>query len=708
MGKLLEELKRRKVFRVAAVYAVVAWVLIQVTDVVLPTFGAPDWVNQTVIFLFILGFLPTLIAAWAYEVTPEGIKPDTGMHTQGQVPVAQSQRLIYATFILLLLAVGFQAADRFLFSSANQTATITSNVATSASDSSLSRRFTINIGSTIPFGGAFTNAEIALSSDGSKLVYRVLRAETGEEYLYLKNLEQLGERLLLNGRANTPFFSDDGEWVAYSVADGSDLYKVSINGGVPQVVAESVRPATGGFWSADGTIFFASGSYQLTQVSANGGARESLSTNGVDANLSKSWPYLLPGGDALLYTVAPRENVTVGRIDLLVRSTGELKTIVQNGYNARYVPTGHVVFVRDATLWAVPFDAENLQITGPEQSVIQGIQTNAQRGPTLYAFSDDGLLVYLPGGETDRRALETSLIWVDREGNEEALTLERNYRRWAVSPDGARLAVAIDDVAGAADIWIYDLARNALNRLTFDEANDFRPLWTPDGNRVIFSSNRDGGGGGLWSQAADGTGVAERLLVGGDSPASPYTFTPDGTQLLYWAGSNIYSLTPGNEVPSQPVLQFEFETQRPDLSSDGRWLAYGSNETGRYEIYVRPFPNIEDGKWQISSAGGVSPKWSSDGLELFFARPQNSTDKGVWVAQRQTADTPEFNIPVRAFEGSEAVVSGENTFDISADGSRLLLRREIESEIEVTEVTLLVAVENWFEELKRLAPPDPQ
>jgi serine/threonine-protein kinase len=266
--------------------------------------------------------------------------------------------------------------------------------------------------------------------------------------------------------------------------------------------------------------------------------------------------------------------------------------------------------------------------------------------------------------------------------------------------------VSIVAEGGNADIWVYDLTRQTLSRLTFDDADDRSPAWTPDGERIVFASTRDGGG--LWWQAADGTGAAERLLAD-DSPAlAPYAFTPDGAQLLYNSDGDIYTLTPGAEVPSQPLIQSEFTTIRPDLSPDGRWLAYQSDETGRDEIYVRLFPNIEDGKWQISSAGGGSPKWSPDGLELFFSDSGLSSDNGVWVAQRDSADAVQFSAPVRAFTGSDAVVTPDGTFDISADGSRILLRSAPDVEARETEVTSLVAVDNWFEELKRLAPPDPR
>ena len=705
MGKLFDELKRRKVFRVAGVYAVVAWVLIQVANNLVPALQLPAWTNSFIVLLLLIGFPIAIILAWAYEVTPDGIRSDAAAQTQQLLnQSAAVQPINYIILGIVLLVAGFQIADRFLGADQSVPDSAGNAVTTAASDSTLSRRFAINIGNTAPVPGPWTNAQIALSADGSKLVYSVARPELGAQYLYLKNLDQLQERELFAGVAYSPFFSPDGEWVGFAQGAAS-LFKVSISGGAPQSLAEDNRPGTGGFWSVDGTIFHTSFSdLQLGRSSENGGAPSPLGINEENSGSVQSWPYLLPGDDALLYTVASPVDVRDGRIDLLVQSTGEVRTIIQNGYNARYVPTGHIVFVRAAALWAAPFDAERLQTTGPERPVIQGIQASTTRGITPYAFSDDGLLVYLPGGETNAFTQETTLVWVDRDGNEETLPEVRNFGRWAVSPDGRQLAVSIVAEGGNEDIWVYDLTRQTLSRLTFDDATDRNPAWTPDGERIVFASSRDGGG--LWWQAADGTGAAERLLVDDENLLAPYAFTPDGAQLLYWSNSDIYTLTPGAEVPSQPLIQSEFNTHRPDISPDGRWLAYQSNETGRAEIYVRPFPNIDEGKWQISSAGGQSPKWSPNGLELFFSRPSESVDNGVWVAQRDSADAVQFSAPVRAFTGSDAVVSRERTFDISADGSRFLLPSTPEVEAQETEVTLLVAVENWFAELKRLAPPD--
>ena len=623
MSRLLEELKRRKVVRVAGVYAVVAWLLIQVANNIVPALQLPAWTNTLLVVMLLFGFPVALVLAWAYEVTPDGVRSDAGVLPQQLInQSAAVQPINYIILGIVLLVAGFQIADRFLGADQSVPDSAGNAVITAASGSTLSRRFSINIGNTAPMLGSLTNAHIALSADGSKLVYSVVRPELGAPSLYLKHLDQLQERALFAGTTYNPFFSPDGEWVGFLLYNGSataadSLHKVSISGGAPQLLAEDNRAGSGGFWSVDGTIFHTSFSDgRLGRSSANGGAPMPLGIDEENSDSVQSWPYLLPGDDALLYTVATETSVTDGRIDLWVQSTGEVRTLIQNGYNARYVPTGHIVFVRAAALWAVPFDVELLQTTGAERPVIQGIQTNTQRGSTPYAFSEDGLLVYLPGGETNLLTQETTLVWVDRDGNEETLPEARNFGRWAVSPDGRQLAVSIVAEGGNEDIWVYDLTRQTLSRLTFDGANENSPVWTPDGERIVFASTRDGGG--LWWQAADGTGTAERLLVDDSPVLAPYAFTPDGAQLLYNSEGDIYTLTPGAEVPSQALIQSEFTTQRPDLSPDGRWLAYHSDETGRFEIYVRPFPNIEEGKWQISSAGGHKSEMVNQWSRIIF------------------------------------------------------------------------------------------
>ena len=413
----------------------------------------------------------------------------------------------------------------------------------------------------------------------------------------------------------------------------------------------------------------------------------------------------MPDGESLLFTATFNGPARDGQIDLLILSTGDVRTIIQNGYNARYVPTGHIVFMRAATLWAVPFDPERLETTGPEVPVIQGVQTSGRNGSASYTFSNDGLLVYLPGGDTSEMdgGLRT-LLWVDRDGNEESLSLRRDFRLPVVSPEGQRLAVAIEE-NGNVDIWVYNLARNTLSRLTFDEASDHNPLWTPDGERIVFRSEREEGG--LWWRAADGTGQAEPLLTGNPN-MYPTSFTPDGSQLAYSFDFDLYLLNLDGESPPQQLTQTAYREGSAAISHDGRWIAYHSNETGRPEIYVRPFPDVESGKWQISNEGGYFPRWSPNDDELFF-RSATTGVRGVgsyvWSARVQTDTIFQSDAPSAVVSGIYRGVGQQGAFDISADGSQFLLISG-EGSNGLSEQTRLVAVDNWFEELKRLARPD--
>lgn len=706
MGSLFEELKRRKVIRVAVIYAVVAWVLIQVADTIAPLMNLPESAPRLVLFLLIILFPIALFLAWAYEVTPEGVKSDSGVQASTQAPAPQSQRLIYATFVLVLLAVGFQVADRFVLESGVSTATpvgLTSSI--SNSGSSFSKRTRIPLGPTVPRSGASVNADIALSPDGRRLAYLVQRPGT-QRQLYVQELDQLEARVLFSSAdATNPYFSPDGEWIG--IHHEGELHKISIRGGQPQSLENSTWAGTGGFWSAEDSLFYATnpdvGRNQLQRINANGGVPEPLEIVGTNPDFVHSWPTLLPDGNTLLITTAPYLNVRNGEIGLLTLATGEFKTIIRNGYNARYVPSGHIVFIRDASLWAVSFDLDQLEPNGIEVPVIQGVQTGGSRGTAVYAFSNDGQLVYLEGVETQDGPTSRVLVWVDQEGNEQAIPEQRDFRLPAVSPDERQLAVVVAE-NGNGDIWTYDLARNALSRLTVDSANDSYPLWTPNGERIVFSSDRRDGGG-LWWREANGTGQAEPLITGIEN-ARPYAFTPDGVQLVYEAAGDLFLFTLDVDTSPQPLIQTEFNERKADISSDGRWIAYESDETGQPEIYVRPFPDVETGKWQISNEGGQWPKWSANGRELFF-RVFSNPDSSVWAVRVDAENDFQYEPPNELLTGNYRGAGGQGAFDISNDGSRFILIKDTDNSA-VLDQTLLVAVENWFEELKRLAPPDPQ
>ena len=706
MASFVQELKRRNVFKVGAAYAVVAWILIQVSGEVLPTFEAPDWVQQTLTFLFFLGFPITLVMAWAYEMTPAGIRLDDGVSTTQTVTNSTDRKLIYVVLGMVTLLGGFQISDRL--DTEDQVNTVISsspNEVATTSNTLLSRRSRIDLGATVPRAGPNTRATIAMASDGSRLAYS-LRRPSGEDLTYMLELDQLEPRLLSLEPGGDLFFSPDGEWLAFSQ---QGLHRISVRGGPPQQLAGSMRAGANGFWSSDDTLFYTSSEEdgrQLMRLSANGGVPEILAVPRDASVISHSHPHLLPNGDSLLFTTVPNNGAREGQVALVTLSTGEVKTLIQGGYSARYVPTGHLVFMRSAALWAVAFDLDSLETTGPEVPVIQGVETEGSRGSAAYAFSNDGLLVYLPG--TDTTALEgafRTLTWVDREGDEEDLAQTRDFRVPVISPDGQRLATVVRENSND-DIWIYELTRGILSRLTSGSESDYYPLWSPDGERIVFSSTL--GSGGLWWQSADGTGQAEALVTGVPG-AIPYSFTPDGAQLVYAAGGDLHILDMDGSSPPRPLIASMFIETRAAISPDGRWIAYESNQTGEFEIYVQPFPDVDGGRWQISNQGGVWPKWHSNGQELFF-RFGGTGNTTLWSAQVEAEGDslrPGVAIPVIASANYRGTGTGGG-FDISNADSRFLFIKGPETEQGESafeaQTAQLVVVDNWFEELRRRAP----
>ena len=371
--------------------------------------------------------------------------------------------------------------------------------------------------------------------------------------------------------------------------------------------------------------------------------------------------------------------------------TGERKVLIEGGRDARYAPTGHLVYVLDGTLLAVPFDVDALEVMGGPIPMAEGVMTAGLRsGAAQFSVSDTGALVYVTGSDPGDR----TLVWVDRDGGEEALAAEpRAYTYPRISPDGGRLAVEVRDQEN--DIWIWDFARETLTRLTFDPRGDSYPVWTPDGTRVAFSSFRDGPRDLYW-KAADSTGAVERLTESEDQPV-PYAFTPDGRHLVFREqdeqGFNLGVLS--LEGSPEPLLATEFSEVNGEISPDGRWLAYQSNASGQGEIYVRPFPNVEEGQWLISSGGGTRPLWARDGQELFYLAP------GARLMAVGVQTEPSF-APGNAEEVFEGYWAGptRRSYDISPDGERFLMIKESAG----SDSTEFILVLNWFNELERLVP----
>ncbi|MDA2928037.1 hypothetical protein MYX78_12555, partial [Acidobacteria bacterium AH-259-G07] len=539
-----------------------------------------------------------------------------------------------------------------------------------------------------------------LSPDGKRLAY-VARCG-GTTQLYVRALDQL-EGTVLSGTegAEVPFFSPDGQWVGF--AAGGQLKKVSVSGGAVVTLCAATN-MNGASWGPDDTIIFTpSSNTGLFRVPAAGGTPEEITVPDLEkGEPSHRYPQILPGSHWVPFSAGVTGSFHDANVVVRSLETGERKVVHRGSYYPHYVPTGHLVFMHEATLFAAPFDLDRLELTGSPAPILEGVLPDPVFGEAQFAFSQTGTLIYLPGGEGGGG--QRSLVWVDREGNEEPLAAEpRTYRSPRLSPDGSRLA--IDVVGRNTDVWIYDLAHDTSTRLTFDPAVDAYPLWTPDGLRVMFRSNREVGQGLFW-KAADGTGQVERLTTSLNFQY-PHSFAPDGKRLVFveWnpeTSYDIHMLSTEGEPAAKPLLQTQFNEGQPAISPDGQWIAYQSNESGRQEVYVRPFPNVEEGKRQISSDGGRETIWGPQGQKLFY-RSLNGQE--VMVVSIKTEPTFTRGNPEVLFTGSYFSGFGRD-YDISPDGQRFLMMKAGEQTEESSAPTQLIVVLNWFDELKRLVPTD--
>jgi serine/threonine-protein kinase len=384
--------------------------------------------------------------------------------------------------------------------------------------------------------------------------------------------------------------------------------------------------------------------------------------------------------------------------------SGESKELFA-GIGARYLPTGHIVYAVGNNLLAVPFDPGRLEAAGGPVPVVEGVYRTTV---PQYALSDSGALVYMPGAAGANTTIpERTLVWVDREGKEEPLGAPPNFYRFPkISPDGTRVALTV--FGDNTDIWIWDTVRKTLTRLTFDKSNDIQSIWAPDGKKIVFASNREGKFYSLYWKAADGTGVEEKLGSMPSLSLLPWSWSSDGKTLITVEtdeGSkwNIGMFSMERERTRKPLLQEEAVEINPKISPDGGYMAYASLESGKYEIYVRPFPDVNKGKWQVSTSGGNLPLWSPDGRELFYIGQENS----VMAVAVETKPTFKLGTPKALFRSMcVGNIIGEGTpWDISPDGKRFLMLKEPPSTPSASAGPRKInIVLNWFEELKQRVP----
>ena len=523
-------------------------------------------------------------------------------------------------------------------------------------------------------GSEDTNG-LDISRDGRKITFVGTEASGSGTMLYLKTIADAEPRAIPGTEgARAPFFSPDGEWIGYFT--DRELRKVSLLGGSP-IPLVSTGDRRGGLWHPDGTIYFVPHSAgPIMKISAVGG--ELTPVTSLDSERHERthrWPSLVPGGKAILFTSDTHESTEYyddARIEAVDLDTGERKVVLEGTSRAVATSSGHLIFARDGSLFQVPFDLDKLETTGSPQMALQGVLTVVVSGAVQFAISDTGAIAYVPGGKTTEIF---DLIWLTPEGESETASSERGvYYQAALSPQGDRAALT-NSTADAQDLWILDMERGSKSRLTF-EAGNSDPIWTADGKRIVYSSNRDGSHIKPYIKSADGIGEPELLW---DSPdeAFPMDLSHDGRWLAVEhnrfqseqeQGTEIWLVDLTGERKPYPFFEDRFTSRYASFSPDDRWLAYVSSESGEDHIYVRPFPSA-DGKWQISQVTAREPRWSPDGTRLFYR-----TTEGLKYVTVDTTEGFRASRPVLVEPGGIGAPFNM-TYSFGPDGERLLVLR---------------------------------
>jgi serine/threonine-protein kinase len=548
------------------------------------------------------------------------------------------------------------------------------------------------------------NTTVAISLDGRRLVFPA-RGPDGKQQLATRLLDQAQATLLPGTESGyDPFFSPDGQWIGFTAS--SQLKKVSVQGGAPVTLCSASLPR-GASWGEDGNIVAAlSNVGPLSRIPAAGGTAQPLTKLGAGEVIHR-WPQVLPGGQAVLFTASPTTTGLEGaNIEAVSVKTGQVKMLQRGGYYGRYLPSGHLVYVHQGVLFGVGFDVGRLELRGTPTRLLEDMAANPAVGGGQFdvsgAASGSGTLVYLAG----KAAAQTwQVAWLESSGKlQPVITAPGAYAYPRLSPDGRKLA--FDN--GTDIIYVHDLERDTETRLTFTGGSRV-PVWTPDGKHIAFRSD----GSSIFWIRSDGAGEPQRLLES-RNVVVPWSFSPDGRHLAYVeispeTGSDIGILPldttdPDRPKPGkpEPFLRTPADETIPGFSPDGRWIAYRSNETGKYEIYVQPFPAGGGGRWQISAGDGLYALWSNNGRELFYETADNRimvVDYAVEGASFVVRGKP------RLWSDKPLSYNGTPNLDLAPDGKRFAVflppEEAAPAEHGSVHVTMLL---NFFDELKRKLP----
>ena len=688
VASFLHEVKRRKVFQVAAVYAVTAWLLVQVVVAIKSPLKLPVWADTFVIVLLAIGFPVALILSWAFDLTPDGIQPTRRTRPQEEPTGVPWAALTYVSQGLVLLAVGYLVLNEFLVKS------VTAPTGAASEIGELTRyRYELTNAERLV---ATPSVSLAVSPDGQQIVYVGPGAD--DVQLWTRRRDQLvGTPIPGTEGASAPFFAPDGAGLAFITAKGA-LKVVSRDGDAPRTVVKSGLNTAGGSWGPDGFLYFST-SAGLARQRATGGEQVEIvaARDPADADIvALDTPDVLPNGAGVLFTVS--RNHVPSEIALLDLGTHESRVLTR-GELARYAPSGHLVYVReDGALLAATFDEDRLEMTG--SPVLLEDKLPSGTPPPDLAISPTGRMVY---ATREERTLKVG--YVDRAGQWEPIDPTRplrGVRYVALSPDDRRLAVTtwLRPPGDDGQLWIKELPNGPLDRFSFEGQVNMRPSWTPDGRDVVFISDR-GTNRDVWRKRGDGSGAAE-LVLDDVMPVDEAFFSRDGSWIVHRRGMqngqrDILAVRSDGSDGARPIVASDFDEVAPALSPNGHWLAYVSNRAGQDNVYIRPFPEA-DAETLVSVSGGREPVWSRNGAELFY---RNGTGRMI---ARAVLDAESLELgPEQQLFDARAYRSDfyHAAYDATADGQRFVMIRLSDSgSLDES----LVVVENWFDELRGIVP----
>ena len=552
-------------------------------------------------------------------------------------------------------------------------------------------RLDVDLGPDVSLG-SLRGTDAILSPDGTRMVY------VSQNRLFTRRLDQPNATELAGAQgAWAPFFSPDGQWVAFLA--GGKLQKISVEGGSAITLCDAPY-GEGGSWGEDGNIIAALKSNGgLSRIPSAGGPPTPV-TELASGEVTHRWPQILPGGKAVLFTASQSPGAFDGaNIEVMSLADQRIKTLVRGGTFGRYLPSGHLVYVNQGTLFAVPFDVDRLEVHGTPAPVLDHVGYSAAAGSAQFDFSQTGTLIYRSGGAMG--AGLSTIAWLDSAGKVQPLLAKPGaYSNLSLSPDGQRLALEVSDASGI-DIWVYEWQRDTMTRLTFT-GKVGRPLWSPDGRYIVMLVS----GEGMSVIRSDGSGKPQPLTESKNTQV-PWSFTPDGKWLAFMELSSgtswdlwtlpLESDSAGLRAGKPEVfLQTPAGELYPTFSPDGRWMAYNSNESGTNQVYVRAFPD-KGGKWQISNSGGAYPMWSRDGHELFFETLDNHIMAAAYTAKGDSfiADKPRVWF--------EKQIGGRlMSFALAPDGKRIAALMPVETAEAQKAQNHVIFLMNFFDEVRRL------